>query len=146
MDHPCLHNHSVDELAKAIARELLRELRARAIETIATQSQGSSAIDVGPLKVDPTRHEVMWQGQLIDLKPREFALLSLLVQNAGRAFTRQQLLDLAWPEDMACGVGSDRTVDVHVARIRAKLGQEAARLIRTISGVGYKLQVPAVAQ
>lgn len=146
MDQPCFNNHSVDDLAKAIARELLRELRARAIETLAKPAQDSRAIDVGPLKVDPTRYEVTWQGQHIDLKPREFALLSLLVQNAGRAFTRQQLLDLAWPEDMACGIGSDRTVDVHVARIRAKLGQEAARLIRTISGVGYKLQIPAVAK
>jgi len=146
MDQPTFINHSVDELAKAIARELLRELRARAIETIAKPRQDSNVIDVGPLKVDPTRYEVTWQGQHIDLKPREFALLSLLVQNAGRAFTRQQLLDLAWPEDTACGIGSDRTVDVHVARIRAKLGQEAARLIRTISGVGYKLQVPVVAK
>ena len=145
MDQLCFSNHSVDELAKAIARELLRELRSRALEAVAKPAEDSSAIDIGPLKVDASRHEVTWQGQPVDLKPREFALLSLLVNNAGRAFTRQQLLDLAWPEDMACGVGSDRTVDVHVARIRAKLGQEAARLIRTISGVGYKLQIPAVA-
>lgn len=142
MDQPFLNDHSVEELAKAIARELLRELRSRAIEAVAKPSADSAAIDVGPLKLDLSRHEVMWRGRPVDLKPREFALLSLLVQNAGRAFTREQLLDLAWPEDMGCAIGSDRTVDVHVARIRAKLGQEAARLIRTISGVGYKLQVP----
>jgi DNA-binding response OmpR family regulator len=132
-------NHSIDDLAKAIARELMKGLRNSAVVEAVANREGS-LFQAGPLTVDTLRHEVTWQGEQVSLKPREFALLAFLVQNAGIAFTRDQLLDLVWPADAACEIDSNRTVDVHIRRIRIKLGQEAAQLIRTIAGVGYKLQ------
>jgi len=129
----------LEQLATAIARELLRELRTSALDTIAEPVSKTGIFDAGPLTIDTVRYEARLHGEVVDLKPREFALLSVLAQNAGRVFTRQQLLDLVWPADVACGVDSDRTVDVHVSRVRRQLGK-AAKLIRTITGVGYKLQ------
>ena len=131
----------LDALAKAIARELLQGLRNSAIT--AAVAGGAGVFQVGPLTVDTLRHETTWQGMPLELKPREFALLAFLAQNCGRAFTREQLLELVWGDDVACDITSDRTVDVHVSRLRVKLGREAAQLIRTIAGVGYKMQTPA---
>ena len=134
-------HQTIDDLAKAIARELLQGLRNSAvIEAVANGADG--AFHVGPLTVDTLRHEVTWQGKEISLKPREFALLAFLAQNSGKAFTRDQLLDLVWPSAATCEIESNRTVDVHIRRIRIQLGQEAAELIRTIVGIGYKLQEP----
>lgn len=133
---------NLEHLAKAIVRELLRELRHSAtLQAIAQQNRDSKVFHVGPLTVDTARHEASWQGQPLNLKAREFALLAFLAQNSGRAFTREQLLELVW-QGAACEIESDRTVDVHVSRLRAKLGREAGALIRTIAGTGYKLQAP----
>ncbi|MHB8375312.1 MAG: winged helix-turn-helix domain-containing protein [Vulcanimicrobiaceae bacterium] len=74
--------------------------------------------------------------ECIALKPREFALLKALVQNIGRVLTRELLLELAWPDPLR--VNSNRTVDVHINRLRSKLGN-AASLLCTVGGVGYKL-------
>jgi DNA-binding response OmpR family regulator len=133
----------IKELAKAIARELLEGLRnSTVLEAAAQRSQQSGVLQVGPLTIDILRHEVTWNDQPLLLKPREFALLAFLAQNSGRAFSRQQLLDLVWPHEVSCEIESERTVDVHIRRIRVQLGQEAAQLIRTITGIGYKLQAP----
>lgn len=132
---------SLDQLAKAIARELLHGLRNSTVVEAATQHDPQAGVlQVGPLTVDILRHEVTCYDEELSLKPREFALLAFLAQNSGRAFSRQQLLDLVWPHEVACEIDSDRTVDVHIRRIRVQLGKEAAQLIRTISGVGYKMQ------
>jgi DNA-binding response OmpR family regulator len=133
-------HQTIDDLAKAIARELLQGLRNSAvIEAVAHQADG--VFHVGPLTVDTVRHETTWRGEHIDLKRREFALLAFLAQNSGHAFTREQLLELVWPSAVATEIESDCTVDVHIRRLRVKLGKEAAQLIRTIVGIGYKLQV-----
>jgi len=81
-------------------------------------------------------HEVLIDGKPVKLKTREFALLAVLAQNLGRVLTRDQLLALAWPDPAF--VGDDRTVDVHVRRVRLALGP-AGSLVETIHGVGYKL-------
>lgn len=100
-------------------------------------------IAVGGLAVDPMRRSVHLDGREIELKAREFDLLSLLARHPGQVFTRAQLLDLIWPRDFD---GADRTVDVLVARLRQKLGQSrhSQRLVLTVPGVGYKLAVPRV--
>ena len=117
-------HQNIDDLAKAIARELLQGLRNLAvIEAVAHQAGG--VFHVGPLTVDILRHETTWRGEHIDLKRREFALLAFLAQNSGKAFTREQLLELVWPNAVACEIESNRTVDVHIRRIRVQLGQEA---------------------
>lgn len=140
MDQSPANEPRLHELAKAIARELLREFSPfPALDVLSEAAPHDVAVSVGPLVVDFLRHEATLNDASLDLKPREFALLAFMARNAGRAFTRAQLLDVVWPEDIICKVDNDRTVDVHVCRIRRKLGA-AAQLIRTITGVGYKLE------
>ena len=93
---------------------------------------------VGGLAVDAMRRTVRLNGREIDLKSREFDVLELLARHPGQVFTRVHLLDLVWPRDFD---GDERTVDVHVARIRRQLGEshQSPKLILTVHGVGYKL-------
>jgi DNA-binding response OmpR family regulator len=119
------------ELARALASELDR-LRL----TVPLEPQGENRIVIGPLSVDVEGHEAVVDDSIVDLNPREFALLKVLAQNLGRVLSRDQLLDLAWPDPQR--VNSNRTVDVHIRRLRLKLGA-AADLIRTVGGSGYKL-------
>jgi DNA-binding response OmpR family regulator len=119
------------ELAQALAIELDR-LRL----LVPPQPHIENRINTGPLSVDIEGHEAAVGNSTVELNPREFALLRVLAQNMGRVLSRDQLLDLAWPEPQR--VGSNRTVDVHIRRLRSKLG-EAACLIRTVGGAGYKL-------
>lgn len=102
------------------------------------------SITLGSLVVDPMRRSVQLDGHDIDLKSREFDLLALLARHPGQVFTRAQLLDLIWPRDYA---GEERTVDVHVSRLRHKLGisQSSELSIITVASVGYKLAAPRAA-
>jgi DNA-binding response OmpR family regulator len=123
-------------LAKAIAREVVKELAALNAAPIVVEAEPPRAIvRIGSLVVDSLRHEVTANGRLIELKTQEFALLLALARGAGRAFSRAQLLDIAWSCDAS---PSERTVDVHIRRLRTKLGPDA-KLLQTISRVGYKL-------
>ena len=128
-----------DALARAIAREVVNELEKRnaTVPTPVEAAPPDAIVSVGPLIVDTLRHEVTVRGRVLDLKTREFAMLLVLARGAGRAFSREQLLDLAWPTDVALRT-DDRTVDVHVRRVRAALGDDA-KLLQTLHGVGYKL-------
>jgi DNA-binding response OmpR family regulator len=72
----------------------------------------------------------------LELTPKEFDLLAIFVQNPGRAFSRDFLLERIWGDDIYV---TDRTVDTHIQRLRKKLGDEADA-IRTVWGIGYKLQ------
>jgi DNA-binding response OmpR family regulator len=118
-------------------RELIARVRALA-------RRGGIAVDTSPvllrfdrLEVDEAAREVRVDGTDIALKPREFALLLQLASNPGVAFSRAALLTAVWGFDFD---GDERTVDVHVRRLRAKLEDEAAlpRLVQTIHGFGYK--------
>jgi len=130
-DARVLSPDQVASLAKALASELVR-LRPIAPQ----QSENKTRLSIGPLCVDIDGHEALVHGASMALNRREFALLKALAQNAGRVLSRDQLLDLAWPDPLR--VNSNRTVDVHIRRLRLKLGK-AADLIRTVGGVGYKL-------
>ncbi len=118
-------------------RELIARVRALA-------RRGGIVADATPvllrferLEVDEAAREVRVDGVDVALKPREFALLLHLAGNAGVAFSRAALLAAVWGFDYA---GDERTVDVHVRRLRAKLEDEAnlPRLVQTIHGFGYK--------
>ena len=121
-----------------------RELVAR-IRAVVRRGKGSDVADrkqhlkAGDLEIDRHRFEVIMKGQRVDLTPKEFDLLAALVGTPGRVFGREELLDLVWGED---GFVEPRTVDVHVARLRAKF--TAARLpvpgIETVRGVGYRFR------
>ena len=88
---------------------------------------------VGSLVVDVMHRAVRLGRHALDLKPREFALLEILARHPGQVFSRAHLLDCVWPRDYD---GDERTVDVHIARLRRRLG---TKLIQTVHGVGYRL-------
>ncbi len=94
-------------------------------------------IRVGGLEMNLGEHIVTADGIRVQLTLKEFELLRTFITNPGRAFTREQLLSSVWCEDF---LGETRTVDVHVGTLRQKLGS-CGKYIRTVRGVGYKLEV-----
>ncbi len=90
------------------------------------------------IRIDSERYEVSVRGELVTLPPKEFALLELLVRNAGKVLTRDVLIDRVWGADY---VGDTKTLDVHVKRLRARIEENPhdPQMIVTIRGVGYKL-------
>lgn len=94
-------------------------------------------IRVGSLEMDLNEHSVTADGIRVQLTLKEFELLHTFMTNPGRAFTREQLLTSVWCEDF---LGETRTVDVHVGTLRQKLGG-CGKYIRTVRGVGYRLEV-----
>jgi DNA-binding response OmpR family regulator len=99
----------------------------------------SGEIRSGDLVIDEPSYSARLRGRVLDLTFKEFELLKFLAQNPARAFTRSQLLQEVWGYDY---FGGTRTVDVHVRRLRAKLGAEHESLIGTVRNVGYRF-VPA---
>ncbi|MFE7558942.1 response regulator transcription factor [Kitasatospora sp. NPDC057500] len=93
----------------------------------------------GDLSVDEATYSAKLKGRVLDLTFKEFELLKYLAQHPGRVFTRAQLLQEVWGYDY---FGGTRTVDVHVRRLRAKLGVEHEGLIGTVRNVGYRFVVP----
>ncbi len=114
-----------------------RELAAR-IEALLRRARPSNApavLEVGPLRVDRLAREAWCHGRSLKLTPREFELMAYLARHPGRAFTRDELLRKVWGHDYP---GGTRTVDVHVRRLRIKLGEDSD-MIETVTTVGYKL-------
>jgi len=119
---------------KARVKAMLRRLDMTAPKT---DDPGTTSITTADLTIDLDRRRVSLQGDPIDMKPREFDLLAFLVQNQGRVFSRDTLLDKLWGYDYD---GDSRTVDVHIRWLREKIEANPSnpqRLI-TIRGVGYK--------
>ncbi|WP_343004839.1 response regulator transcription factor [Collinsella sp. 1033st1_E11_1033SCRN_220408] len=113
-------------------RALLRRAPSRAAASAAI----SDVMNLGPLSLSPSRHEVSLEGKLLNLTVREFDLLSFLMRSPGVVFNRETLLQRVWGWDFD---GGSRTVDVHVQTLRQKLGDHA-ELIETVRGVGYRLR------
>jgi two-component system response regulator RegX3 len=126
-------------------RELVARIRAvlrrRPADGPATHS--GEAVSVGDVSLDPERHEVSIRGELVGLPLKEFELLGLLLENAGRVLTRETLIDRVWGPDY---VGDTKTLDVHIKRLRAKVEDEPSHPTRivTIRGLGYKYERPKV--
>ena len=120
-------------------RELLARVHALLRRVELFRETGNEAappvLTAGALQVDLAQHTVSVEGDDVDLTPKEFDLLALLVRNPGRAFARDYLLEKVWGYDYA---GFDRTVDTHVLRLRKKLGASGDQ-IETVWGVGYRL-------
>jgi two-component system alkaline phosphatase synthesis response regulator PhoP len=89
------------------------------------------------LEIDPDKHEVKANNKPVELTAKEFDLLRFLAENKGKAIGREKLLDSVWGIDVAI---ETRTVDVHVRRVREKLGKKAGQYILTLRGVGYKFK------
>jgi two-component system phosphate regulon response regulator PhoB len=118
-------------------QELLARIRAvlrrRAPEAAAER------VEIGELVLDSATHRVTWQGTPLKVGPTEFKLLGYLMQHAERVHSRAQLLDKVWGDHVYI---EERTVDVHVKRLRESLGAAAA-MVETVRGAGYRLTVQA---
>ena len=103
-----------------------------------TQShvQEDKTLTIGSISLDVQNYTVKNDNKVIHLTLKEFELFALLMKNPNRVFTRQELLNQVWGEHF---VGETRTVDVHIGTLRTKLG-DASHLIKTIRGVGYRLE------
>ena len=112
--------------------ELAARVRAR-LRRISPKTE-TDVLTAGPLTLDHRAHTVRVAGEVISLTMKEYDLLKILMENAGIAFTREQLLDRVWDYSYD---GGTRTVDVHIQTLRAKLG-EYGSMIETVRGVGYR--------
>ncbi|MHB8459197.1 MAG: response regulator transcription factor [Candidatus Limnocylindrales bacterium] len=101
--------------------------------------RGGRPLEVGDLRIDPRRREATVGERRLELRAREFDLLAALARDPGVVLTRDALLEGVWGTDFP---GETRTVDVHVAEVRKKLGDDGP-LIETVRGVGYRLVPPA---
>ncbi|MEK6304417.1 MAG: response regulator transcription factor [Acidobacteriota bacterium] len=115
----------------------MRELVAR-VNAVLRRAEGIDTdrpiYDNGELSIDPATFSVRFKGKEVRLTRKEFALLSELARNQGRVMTRETLLDRVWSLSY---YGDSRTLDVHIRRLRQKLGDSS--LIETVTGIGYRL-------
>lgn len=123
-------------------RELVARVRAvlrRGSE--AGSEEAAGVLEVGRVRMDVDRHELVVDGEPVRMPLREFELLEVLLRNADHVLTRGQLIDRVWGADY---VGDTKTLDVHVKRIRAKIEQDpsAPEMLLTVRGLGYKLVAP----
>ena len=123
--------------AEVEARLRLAAGRTRLAEV--QQAEETPEIRAGDLVVDEVTYSARVRNRALDLTYKEFELLKFLAQHPGRVFTRAQLLQEVWGYDY---FGGTRTVDVHVRRLRAKLGPEHDALIGTVRNVGYRFVPP----
>jgi len=99
------------------------------------KTEDDQVLEQGDLKIDPGQFLVIYQGNNISLAKKEFELLYLLASRPGRVFLRNEILNQIWGADVIVG---DRTIDVHIRKIRQKLGIDC---ITTVKGVGYKFEL-----
>lgn len=117
---------------KALHRRVMME------EDVQTQENNNQEYEIqtAHLKISKDRREVLFDDQLVvDLTPKEFDLLYTMAQKPKQVFSRDQLLDLVWGYEY---YGEERTVDVHIKKLRQKLEKVGAKVIQTVWGVGYK--------
>jgi len=114
-------------------RELVARVKAVLRREERTETPDDAPVVAGDLRLDPASREVTIHGKTIDLTRKEFDLLAYLVARPGRVLNRTQLLEAVWgyPDDV-----DSRTVDVHIAQLRRKLGSSCP--VKTVRGVGYK--------
>ncbi len=102
--------------------------------------QAGESVTIGALRLDPAPHRVVWEGQPLKLGPTEFKLLNFLMTHPERVHSRGQLLDKVWGDHVFI---EERTVDVHVKRLREALGTAGA-MVETVRGAGYRLTAQPV--
>ncbi len=118
------------------AKELIARIKAVLRRSAAPESEKTIAFE--GLSVSLDNYSVILDGRQIEMPPKEIELLFFLASREGKVFTREQLLEHVWGFDF---FGDSRTVDVHVKRIREKIGDREAWQIKTVWGVGYKFEV-----
>jgi two-component system response regulator RegX3 len=103
---------------------------------------GAETIEAGDVRVDTDQRRVFVRGEEVALRRKEFELLHLLVENAGRVLTRDVLIDRIWGSDY---IGDTKTLDVHIKRLRSRVEEDPSEpaLITTVRGVGYRFVDPS---
>ena len=130
-----------DYIAKPFStKELLA--RIRAVLRRRAPEQDATVLQLGGLSLDPSTYRVHFNEQPLKLGPTEFKLLQYLMTYAERVHSRSQLLDKVWGDHVFI---EERTVDVHVKRLREALGPQAGSLIETVRGAGYRFSVLGLA-
>jgi len=120
-------------------KEVIARIKARLKENKTEPERVAGILKTEDLVIDINKYEVWQEDKLIDLKPKEVQLLYFLLNNKNIVFSRDQLLDKVWNYDYMVDT---RTVDVHIKRLREKLGNHSTSWsIKTLRGVGYKLEV-----
>jgi len=119
-------------------RELLARIRATVRRVRGQAGPTQQTVQVGGLVLDPQKMTVTLDGNPIDVTAYEFSILRALAQRPGRVLSREQLLDLA---KGSAELSFDRSIDVHVSRLRAKLGDDSRnpKILKTVRGAGYLL-------
>lgn len=120
-------------------REVVARVRALLRRLGRVLDASTATLTVGHLSLDPERHEVLVRGERVELPPKEFALLEVLMRRAGRLCLRDHLIADIWGPSY---YGDTRTLDVHIKRLRGKIETDRARPkhLLTVRGLGYKLQ------
>ncbi|ALE93008.1 transcriptional regulator [Arthrobacter alpinus] len=118
--------------------EVEARIRLALTRTSTAEDHASAEIHAAGVVIDEDSYTVRVHGKPLNLTYKEFELLKYLAQHPGRVFTRAQLLNEVWGYDY---YGGTRTVDVHVRRLRAKLGSDHENLISTVRNVGYRLTI-----
>ena len=114
--------------------------RLRRVIHLYHQKSARDAIRIGKLSISPSRYEVKVDGQTVVLSQKEYELFKYLITHPNRVFTREALLTSIWGYNQ---VSDSRTVDVHIRRVRAKIGDIDQSYIKTVRGVGYTLRFEA---
>jgi two-component system phosphate regulon response regulator PhoB len=129
-----------DYIAKPFStKELLA--RVRAVLRRRAPEQAGGPVSMGDLLLDSSTYRVSFKSQMLKLGPTEFKLLHYFMNHAERVHSRSQLLDKVWGDHVFI---EERTVDVHVKRLREALGSEAGSMIETVRGAGYRLTVQSM--
>jgi two-component system, OmpR family, alkaline phosphatase synthesis response regulator PhoP len=123
-----------DYISKPISPKVLLS-KVNALFRRVKPEQGMAVIQIGKLEIDPVKFEVTVDGRQATLAKKEFELLYMLASKPGRVFLRNEILNQVWGNEVIVG---DRTIDVHIRKIRQKLGIDC---ITTVKGVGYKFDL-----
>ena len=125
-----------------IAKPFSPKILTARVEVILRRTTGNekkgNILEKGGIQVDKTAHEVTVDGRNIELSYKEFELLTYFMENSGIALSREKILNSVWNYDY---FGDARTIDTHVKKLRAKLGEKGNHYIQTVWGLGYKFEV-----
>lgn len=123
-----------DYISKPIKPRVLLSRIQALLRRKRSASDVKSGAPVGGIMIDQEKYLVVQDGKELNLPKKEFELLALLISKPGRVFTREIILNTVWGNDVVVG---DRTIDVHIRKLREKIG---SKFIKTIKGVGYKFE------